>query len=325
VSELTPSLATLAVLEERIQRGLQTFIVVGLALMEIRERRLYRQAGFTEFDDYCRNRWGWSEAHATRHIQAAEVAKALPIGNGPANEAQARELVPLAREDETQVLEVLTELRAEHGEAVTAALIHQAVGKRLRRKRKLEQIASLGKQDPPGLPAGRYRTLVADPPWRYDAFATKASANLQYPTMYPEEVAGLEVATLAEDDAHLWLWTTNALMEEAHRVVRAWGFKPATILTWCKPGPGVGNYLRNNTEHAILATRGQPLTPRDKPLSSWYEWSRARHSEKPEAFYALVEQVSPGPYLELFARRPRENWSCWGNEVAVGAAVAVEP
>lgn len=324
MSELTPPRAPPAVLEERIQKGLQTFIVVGLALMEIRERRLYRQAGFTEFDDYCRHRWGWSEAHATRHIQAAEVAKALPIGNGPANEAQARELVPLTREDDS-LLEVWTELRAEYGEAVTAALVRQTVSKRLRRKRMLEQIASLGKQGTPGLPTGRYRTLVADPPWCYEAFATKASANLQYPTMHPEEVAALEVATLAEDDAHLWLWTTNALMEEAHRVVRAWGFKPVTILTWCKRGPGVGNYLRNNTEHAILATRGQPLTPSDKPLSSWYQWSRARHSEKPEAFYALVEQVSPGPYLELFARRPRENWSCWGNEVAMGLAVAVEP
>ena len=317
-AELITTTSPLAVLEERIERGLKTFIDVGLALMEIRERRLYRQAGYTEFDTYCRQRWGWSEVHATRNIQAAEVARALPIGNGPANEAQARELVPLHREDHSQMLEVWNELRAEYGQDVTATLVRQAVSKRLRRARKLKQIAALAQKGTPALPTGRYRTLVADPPWRYnEAFATKAVAALQYPTMLPEEVAALEVAPLAEDDAHLWLWATNAILEEAYQVVRAWGFRPITLLTWCKPGPGVGNYLRNNTEHAIFATKGCPLTPADKPLSSWYQWPRARHSQKPEDFYALVEQVSPGPHLELFARRLREGWYCWGNEARV--------
>jgi N6-adenosine-specific RNA methylase IME4 len=288
--DLFPS--SLAQLEERIQKGLRTFIDVGLALAEIRDRRLYKEAGYSEFDTYCRKRWGWSEAYVTRNIQAAELARALPIGNGPKNEAQARELVPLAQEDEHQVLEVWDELREEYGDDVTARVVRSAVDKRLRRKRRIENAAALEGKGTPAFPDGRYKTLVADPPWRYESpGVTKADARHFYPTLSVDEICALGVTDLATEDAHLWLWATNALVYEAHEVARAWGFKPVTMLTWCKRGPGVGNYLRNNTEHAILATRGTPMTPRDKPTSSWFIWPRGQHSEKPEAFYSLVQQV----------------------------------
>lgn len=159
-----------------------------------------------------------------------------------------------------------------------------------------------------------YTTVVADPPWRYITKSNYAAdAERHYSTMTAAEVAFMPVRDIAADDAHLWLWTTNALMEDALRVVRTWDFRPITIVTWCKPGPGVGHYVRNNTEHVLLAQRGRPMTPATKPLSSWYEWPRARHSEKPAHFYELVEQVSPGPYLELFARRQRLGWDGWGH------------
>lgn len=163
-------------------------------------------------------------------------------------------------------------------------------------------------------PSRLYRTLVADPPWRYDADSTNR-AKVSYPTLTTGEIAMLRVTDLAEQDAHLWLWTTNAFMEEAHRVARAWGFRVLTIVTWCKPGPGVGHYIRNNTEHVLFGSKGRAQVPVEKPLSSWFEWPRTSHSVKPEAFYDLVEQVSPGPYLELFARRRRLGWDSWGDEV----------
>jgi N6-adenosine-specific RNA methylase IME4 len=173
-----------------------------------------------------------------------------------------------------------------------------------------------------GSPA-KYRTIVADPPWRYEqAGVTKADARKFYPTMSFGEVCGLRDAVLSTADAHLWLWTTNALIEEGHDVVRAWGFRPLTLVTWCKKQPGVGHYLRNNMEHVILASRGLPMTPEAKPLSTWYVWPRAEHSRKPDAFYDLVEQVSPGPYLELFARRNRLGWDTWGNEALCHVEVA---
>jgi N6-adenosine-specific RNA methylase IME4 len=157
-----------------------------------------------------------------------------------------------------------------------------------------------------------YATIVADPPWRFASAATKADARRHYSTLALEDIRALPVADLAAPAAHLWCWAVNGLMEEAHQVVRAWGFRALTIVTWCKRAPGVGHYLRNNTEHAILASRGRALVPADKPLSTWFEWPRQAHSQKPAAFLDLVEQVSPAPYVELFARAPRLGWDSWG-------------
>lgn len=127
-----------------------------------------------------------------------------------------------------------------------------------------------------------------------------------------EAIAALSVP--AADDAHLWIWGVNRLLESAYEVVRAWGFTPMSMLTWCKPGPGRGYYLRSNTEQCIFATRGRPMVPDIKALSSWYVWPRRRHSEKPAEFFTLVEQVSPGPRLEMFARCARPGWDAWGDE-----------
>lgn len=161
----------------------------------------------------------------------------------------------------------------------------------------------------------RYRTIVADPPWRLPGIAaTKANAGKHYDTMMLNTIKGLPVADLASESCHLWLWGINALMEDAFAVVRAWGFRPTTMLTWCKKRPGVGYYLRNNTEHCILASQGEPMVPENKPIASWFIWPRGAHSSKPDAFYDLVEQVSPEPRMEMFARRARFGWDYWGDE-----------
>lgn len=165
-----------------------------------------------------------------------------------------------------------------------------------------------------------YRTIVADPPWQYGtgkfdtsgAERTKTSAALRYSTMTIEAIQKLPLYDLADESCHLWLWGTNMKLWQAYETVDLWAFEPVTLVTWCKPGPGVGHYLRNNTEHAIFAVRGNPMPPAVKPLSTWFQWPRSRHSVKPGAFYDLVEQVSPGPYVELFARQPRLGWDSWG-------------
>lgn len=159
-----------------------------------------------------------------------------------------------------------------------------------------------------------YRTIVADPPWRYIHAASNKRALPDYRTMTLGELVELPVHGLADDDAHLYLWVTNAMMEHGHRLARAWGFTVFNIGTWCKPGPGVGHYFRTNTEHFLFCSRGRAAVPSDKIMSSWFQWPRGRHSEKPEAFFELVEQISPGPYVELFARRGRLGWDSWGDE-----------
>ncbi len=167
--------------------------------------------------------------------------------------------------------------------------------------------------------SGKYRTIVADPPWQYGNEGGKAQpgrghARWHYETLSPEEMHAMPVADMAEDQAHLWLWGVNGLLDVTYGVARAWGFRPVSLLTWCKAQPGVGRYIRNNTEHVLLAVRGKAMDCSTPALKSWWEWPRTKHSAKPDAFYDLVEKVSPGPYLELFARRARFGWDYWGDE-----------
>lgn len=175
----------------------------------------------------------------------------------------------------------------------------------------------------------RYRTIVADPPWPYTVGPTSdqreggADSFLPYPTMTVEEISALPVRSWSVPDtrpdrlgSHLYLWATTSFLTNAFDVSRAWGFEPSAVLVWCKPpsGRGFGGTFGANVEFVLFGRRG---APRSKAFVStrWFEWPRGRHSEKPDAFYDLVEHVSEGPYLELFARRARlGDWDYWGNE-----------
>jgi N6-adenosine-specific RNA methylase IME4 len=159
-----------------------------------------------------------------------------------------------------------------------------------------------------------FRTILADPPWDVLQRGGRG-ADRHYPVMTVEAIAALPVRTLASTDAHLWLWVTNATLFSGHVVMAAWGFTYRSCLTWVKPGLGLGSYyLRNNTEHLLLGTKGKaPVLYRSQP--TWLFAPKQDHSHKPEEQYAVIERCSPGPYLELFARRKRPGWQVWGNEV----------
>lgn len=185
---------------------------------------------------------------------------------------------------------------------------------------------------------GQYRTIVADPPWQVpDTWPTgkripKGAIHngyripRPYPTMTIAEIAALPVGGLAAPDAHLYLWTVNRHLSDAFAVVKAWGFRPVQTLVWAKTpmGLGPGGAFAPTVEFIIFARRGREIRKR-RVDSMWFNWPRTtKHSKKPEAFQDLVEQVSPGPYLELFARRRRLNWDCWGNEVESTIALAAD-
>ncbi len=167
-----------------------------------------------------------------------------------------------------------------------------------------------------------YRTIVADPPWHYDAriieYREGSPANvkrLPYSTLTVDEIAALPVGDLAADAAHLYLWATSKYLRQSFGIAEAWGFRPAQPLVWCKPrkgifGPG-GQAFTTTTEFALFCRRGV-LPHAERVDSTWYEWPRGAHSQKPAAFLDLVERVSPGPYVELFARAPRLGWDSWG-------------
>ena len=136
-----------------------------------------------------------------------------------------------------------------------------------------------------------------------------------------ERIKDMPVASLADDNAHLYLWVTNSNIDEGLEVVKAWGFRYITMFHWIKPKLGVGNYLRNASETCIFAVRGK-LQPKCRNQINWLIGYPTAHSEKPREFISIVERVSPGPYLELFCRkRPAstERWYCWGNETENGA------
>lgn len=129
-----------------------------------------------------------------------------------------------------------------------------------------------------------------------------------------EEIASLPVRDLAESDAHLYLWTTNRYLRPAYDIAEAWGFTVAKPLVWCKEPMGfMGRPFTSSAEFVLFCRRGSLRCIADAGRQ-WWIWPRGRHSAKPEAFQDIVEQVSPGPYVELFARRDRLGWDTWGNE-----------
>lgn len=185
----------------------------------------------------------------------------------------------------------------------------------------------------------KFNTIVADPPWevaagreigayvRDDSGAQRfgvrnnRARRLSYRTMTVEEIASLKVP--AADNAHLYLWTVNRYLRDAFEVMDAWGFKYSTTLVWAKRpmGGGLGGCFGLATEFCLFGRRGK-LTAQTRVGRNWFDWKRPyddrgkpKHSAKPPEFFRMVEQVSPGPRLEMFARSPRDGWAVWGDEV----------
>jgi N6-adenosine-specific RNA methylase IME4 len=163
------------------------------------------------------------------------------------------------------------------------------------------------------LASKHYRTIQADPPWDINQRGS-LGAERHYPLMSLDRICALPVGRLVAPDAHLWLRVTNRTLPVAEQVMHAWGFSYRSCLTWIKPRIGLGQYLRNQTEHLLLGIRGRaPI--RFRGQGSWFYAPLQEHSHKPEEQFAIIERCSPRPYLELFARRRRVGWDAWGNEV----------
>jgi len=173
---------------------------------------------------------------------------------------------------------------------------------------------------------GPFSTIYADPPWRFQNRTGKMAPEhqrlLRYPTMTMEEILELPVNRLAASEAHLYLWIPNALIAEGLEVMKRWGFTYKTNLVWYKvrkdggpDGRGVGFYFRNVTELILFGVRGSMRTLQPgRTQVNLIPKRKREHSRKPDEIYDLIEECSPGPYLELFARHPRKGWAQWGNE-----------
>ena len=162
----------------------------------------------------------------------------------------------------------------------------------------------------------QFNTVLADPPWRYNNTASRGAVANRYPTMSLADICNEPIASLVSPNAHLHLWTTNAFIESAFSVIRAWGFQYKSCLIWVKPSIEFGNYWRVSHEFLLLGVRGK-LRFRRNDVPSWALQPRRAHSRKPFRFRWLIEQVSPGPYLELYGRQeqPGTDWTVYGNQV----------
>lgn len=163
-------------------------------------------------------------------------------------------------------------------------------------------------------PEKRYKTILADPPWSVDQLGGRGAVK-HYPVLSLEAIKAIPVGDFADPQgSHCWLWVTNGTLRHGYDVLEAWGFTPRSVFTWVKPRLSLGNYLRLCSEYMIFSTRGKaPVLFKAQP--NWGFFPVQNHSHKPEEQYAVIERVSPGPYLELFARRRQPGWDVWGNEI----------
>jgi len=172
----------------------------------------------------------------------------------------------------------------------------------------------------------RYKTIVADPPWKYGSWAKPTNRTghdapkpMPYETMSLQEIAALPVAALAADNCDLYLWITQKYLPDGFDVLNAWGFKYCQTLAWCKAprGTGQGGLYCPTSEFLLLGRKGRMPTGKTRKDSTWWQVKRPHnsHSTKPEFFQDLIEEQSDEPRVELFARRARDGWDSIGNEI----------
>ena len=234
-----------------------------------------------------------------------------PQDEGARTKAQAAAVAGMERKAYTRAEEVVASGNRKLIDEMNRTSKVAGAWKKLKTSEKAEAINA----EPPPLPDGQFRVIVADPPWSYDSRGndpTHRAAN-PYPSMTIDEIKALPVASHAHDNSVLWLWTTNAHLREAFAVAEAWGFKFKTMLTWGKNKMGLGDWLRGQTEHCLLCVRGKPtiqLTNQTTLLLA----DAGKHSAKPDTFYTMVEALCPGSRLEMFQRTPKKGWVAHGSE-----------
>lgn len=172
---------------------------------------------------------------------------------------------------------------------------------------------------------GGFPVICADPPWRFASNSEEKpgrNAMRHYACMSLTSLARLPVDEVVADNAVLFLWVPGPFLAiGAHLpIMRAWGFKATSMgFTWAKTTSsgawhfGSGFTTRKNEEFVVLGKRGKSVR-RDGGVSSLIVAPVREHSRKPDEFYAKVERYAAGPYLELFGRQSRENWTVWGLE-----------
>lgn len=183
----------------------------------------------------------------------------------------------------------------------------------------------------------KFDVILADPPWHFRNYSAdepgkmhnrSRGANRYYPTMTTEDICNLNIPIA--DNAILFMWACWPLLPDAMQVIESWGFEYKSLAwIWIKSNPtgfgfftGRGYYTRSNSEPCLLATRGSLPKPANRGILSLIYSPVMQHSRKPDDQYRKIEALYPDKkYLELFARRKRDGWHSWGNEIESSVAV----
>lgn len=213
----------------------------------------------------------------------------------------------------------------EKQEELTMAALHR-LAKRYLKEEDREQHRDENRQEiaqaetiEEALGLAKFSTIVIDPPWDWDDegdIDQLGRATPLYGTMSIQKLLELPVGDYADKDCHFYLWITNRSLPKGFQLLEKWGARYITCITWVKPHFGMGNYFRGQTEHLLFGVKGSQLLKR-KDAPTYFEAPRGPngHSSKPLESYTFIESCSPGPYLELFARSERADWTSWGAEV----------
>lgn len=181
-------------------------------------------------------------------------------------------------------------------------------------------------------PTSNYGTILADPPWPMrggkggrQGYSKSMSPDVHYPLMTVRQICGLRVRDVALPDSHLWLWVPSMYLSQGLEVMKSWGFRYVTNACWYKVSPrvGLGQYLRTKHELCLFGVRGRPpyakVDGKRPCVESAFKAEKMGHSRKPDNIHAMAELISPGPRIELFARRKMKGWDSWGNELTTSS------
>jgi len=168
----------------------------------------------------------------------------------------------------------------------------------------------------------KYDVIVVDPPWEVKKVRHRDRPNqieMDYPTMPIGRIAALPIDMLASDRCWCFLWTTQRYLFDARDLLTKWGFRYLLTMVWEKTyGKSAGMPLfgfRWNAEFILVGYRAKPeMWPKRPLIPVVFQAQNVRHSQKPDRFYELVEPLGVSR-IDMFARRKRDGWDVWGNEV----------
>lgn len=290
----------------------------GAVAAEVSAKRLY---GGKDLENFCaRMRVPYSTT--LDHLQLYKRAQSLQkiaraifceaLESGALQFSHARLAAPI--DDDDEFMGVLAQAQDEGlTKAQTASLVKPILA-----RQRAEQLQELEADNPVSEEQiQKYSTVVIDPPWEMQKIEREVrhlQQGFDYPTMNAEELMVFEpMKSLPADDCHLYLWTTHKHLPLALRLAEVWGFKYECLLTWVKNVGFTPYSWMRSTEHVLFCRRGS-LGLHKLGVRLDFHGKVREHSRKPEVFYDIVREVSPGPRIDVFSREDREGFDAWGNE-----------